>query len=429
VADFETKLERLSLRGTPVGAEELIERIEAELAGDPLVVVTKQREGVPMTKTDQRVTTKGPGTGRGLVWAAAAFVAILTVGGLFIAFSGDDSEVVDPATVPTTAPETQTMTDLEIVEAGVAALYSGDAETAAELFELESHTDDQIRELAAYQAAIDGRLDLLCTEGSTAGTFNCTIPYHNAMTDALGTVDRGDTIQVVVSDGQIRQFAFPVHSWMILSMATFLSLEGRFDAYESCVEGAYSESIPASCASVEVENLDSWAEWYEGLDGPAVVENAIGAWFGGDCVTALIMSVDDPASCSDSSSSAALTVEYESMLDAQVLLENCVGGSSDTAIVRCDVHYSNAMNEAVGKAPAVTAVTFEVSGLAFVMEWYDLAYPKDTELSESFQAYAEGGELGADYAAAECATALTPECATLILDNLDDWAVWHQANN
>ena len=107
MADFERKLQQLSKRGTPVGAEELIERIEAELAGDPLVVVTKQREGVLMTNTDQPVPTKGPGPGRGFGWALVAFVAVLTVGGLYFAFSGDDDEVVDQVAVPTptTVPE------------------------------------------------------------------------------------------------------------------------------------------------------------------------------------------------------------------------------------------------------------------------------------------------------------------------------------
>ena len=66
MADFTNKLHQLSERGTPVGAEELVERIEAELVGDPLVVATKRREGVFMTKTDQPVTTKSPGPGRGL---------------------------------------------------------------------------------------------------------------------------------------------------------------------------------------------------------------------------------------------------------------------------------------------------------------------------------------------------------------------------
>ena len=101
VADFKSKLQQLSERGTPVGVEELIERIEAELAGDPLVVATKRREGVFMTKTDQPVTTKSPGPGRGLAWAVAAFAVILATGGLYFAFRGDDGQMVDQTTLPT----------------------------------------------------------------------------------------------------------------------------------------------------------------------------------------------------------------------------------------------------------------------------------------------------------------------------------------
>ena len=106
MADFAGKLQRLSERGAPVGVEELIERIEAELAGDPLIVVPKRRKGTVMTKTDQPVTSKGPGPRRGLGWAVAAFVTVLAVAGLFVLFSGDEDDVVNQETVPTatTAP-------------------------------------------------------------------------------------------------------------------------------------------------------------------------------------------------------------------------------------------------------------------------------------------------------------------------------------
>jgi Tol biopolymer transport system component len=89
------------VRGTPVGVEELIERIEAELAGDPLIVVPQRRKGIVMTKTDQSVTSKRPGPGRGLGWMVAAFVAILIVGGSLIVFGGNEGEVADQDTVPT----------------------------------------------------------------------------------------------------------------------------------------------------------------------------------------------------------------------------------------------------------------------------------------------------------------------------------------
>jgi hypothetical protein len=83
VTDFETKLRWLSERGNPVGAEELIERIEADLAGDPLVVVTKRREGTLMTKTQTPRNTQR-GRYSGPAWAVAAFAAVLAVGALFV---------------------------------------------------------------------------------------------------------------------------------------------------------------------------------------------------------------------------------------------------------------------------------------------------------------------------------------------------------
>jgi hypothetical protein len=42
-----------------------------------------------------------PRWGRGLAWAVAAFVVILAFGGLYLAFSGADGQVVDQTTVPT----------------------------------------------------------------------------------------------------------------------------------------------------------------------------------------------------------------------------------------------------------------------------------------------------------------------------------------
>ncbi len=53
------------------------------------------------TKTEESAKTQTPGPRRGLVWAVVVFVVILAVGGLYSAFSGDDSQVVDQTTVPT----------------------------------------------------------------------------------------------------------------------------------------------------------------------------------------------------------------------------------------------------------------------------------------------------------------------------------------
>src|SRR5262245_15463167 len=147
------------------------------------------------------------------------------------------------ATTTITAPNTSVtnLYDLEVIEADVAAFYSGDGERAAELFELADRTDAQIRAESAYQAAVGGRLDLRCTE-SAPGSFSCSTPYRNAMTDAIGEGGGHDVWPVVVNDGAITQFGFPEHTGMLIEMATYLVSEGRFHGFEDCVSGPFPES-------------------------------------------------------------------------------------------------------------------------------------------------------------------------------------------
>ena len=55
----------------------------------------------------------------------------------------------------------------------------------------------------------------------------------------------------------------------------------------------------------------------------------------------------------------AQTIAYESILGAQVSVENCETTSGgDHPGLSCEVHYSNAMNSAVDKPPSVTAREF-----------------------------------------------------------------------
>jgi hypothetical protein len=91
------------------------------------------------------------------------------------------------------------------------------------------------------------------------------------------------------------------------------------------------------------------------------------------------------------------------------------------------------MSSAVGKPPSVTAREFVLmfgvlTAGANEEPWYDDDYPEDTELRDSFRMFAEAGELRDEYAAAGCASARTPECANLIMENIDDWAAWYQSN-
>ena len=153
------------------------------------------------------------------------------------------------------------------------------------------------------------------------------------------------------------------------------------------------------------------------------VQDVISSWFGGDCVTASVLSGEYGA-CSDPTDPLTLKIQYESILGARVSLENCETASE--ALVRCDVHYSNALNEAVGKPAAVISRRFGVLRTMGARSWHEDRYPEDVELNESFQAFAEGGELSAEYAAAGCAHSFTPDCANLMMDNLDDWAAWYQ---
>jgi hypothetical protein len=143
MAEFEHKLTVLAERGHRVGPEELIERVEAELAHDPLVVVTKQRKGIGMSVRTEKPTDHG-GRQRhsGLAWGVIAFAAILALGGIYLAFAdggGVDATLPEPATTPTTVAEITTTTaaagvipfeeSMATIEAMIDAYNSGDIES------------------------------------------------------------------------------------------------------------------------------------------------------------------------------------------------------------------------------------------------------------------------------------------------------------
>jgi hypothetical protein len=333
-----------------------------------------------------------------------------------------------PATTAAPTTGVPTTSNLEVIEAGVAAFYSGDAERAAELFELDDRTDDQIRAESAYQAAIGGRLDLRCREVTTE-SFNCTTPYRNAMTEAIGEGGGHDEWRVLVEDGVITQFGFTEHTGLLLDMGMYLASEGRFDGYADCVAGPF----PETCATIQIENLDGWAAWRETVEPSDRVETAVESWYGGDCAAAVNVAWGEDTDCSASSPLGQM-IAYESMLGAQVSVENCgtaTGGEHPS--LTCEVHYSNAMSSAVGKPPSVTTREFVLMfGLMTAapdeQPWYDVDYPEDAELRDSFRRFAEAGELADEYADADCAAARSPECATLIVDNLDAWATWYETN-
>ena len=246
----------------------------------------------------------------------------------------------EPATTTAATTTVAAMSDLEVIEAGVAAFYSGDAERAAELFELKDRTDEQIRAESAYQAAIGGRLDLSCTE-TAPGSFDCGTPYRNAMTDAIGEEAGHDRWPVVVEDGVITQFGFTEHTGMLIDMATFLASADRFDGYEQCIAGPF----PESCATIQMDNLDAWAAWHKTAEPADRVRAVVDSWYRGDCEAAMRLSWTE-SDCSPSSVPAATTA-YESILGARVSVENCdtTPAGNDVGL-SCEVQYSNAMNTA-----------------------------------------------------------------------------------
>jgi hypothetical protein len=342
---------------------------------------------------------------------------------------GGATTTTEPTATSGPTTSASTTSDLGVIEAGVAAFYSGDAERAAELFELTDRTDDQIRAESAYQAAIGGQLALSCTEtGSGPGSFSCSTPYTNAMTEAIGEGGGHDVWPVVVEDGVIKQFGFTEHSALLIEMGTFLASEGRFDGYEDCLSGPF----PESCATIQLDNLDAWTAWRETLEPADRVETVVESWYGGNCEAAILLSWDD-TDCSESSM-AAQAIAYESSLGAEVSVENCESTSGgENPVLSCEVQYSNAMNGAVGKPPTVTARDFVLMFGVLPAgpderPWYEVDYPEDTELRDSFTQFAEEGELADEYADAGCASARSPECANLILDNLDTWATWYETN-
>lgn len=271
--------------------EDLFGAIEVDEITNPLTEGRQERTPSSQTLFPQRITWRTRCAGP--AWAVAAFVSVLAVGAVYLLFSNLGDRVADNPPPTTVAPDVETMTDLQIIEAGVAALYSGDAERAVELFGIEDslvwfnqddgydeaqiRDDDLIRREAAYQAAIGGRLTLNCTEEvNTPGMFTCNVPYHNALTDAVGYVDSpGDFIHVVVQDGVITQFGlpkhlvqgvaheFPEHNVVLRTVVSFLREE--VEGSEGCWDDptSYWAVIRTpECTRLIMDHLDEWAAWY-----------------------------------------------------------------------------------------------------------------------------------------------------------------------
>ncbi len=268
MADINRKLAMLAERGTRVGAEEMIERIEADLAADPLVVVSKQPKGISMTKTHERSAEKPPpSTGRNFGWAAAVFAAVLAIGALFVVLSGDEptEDVANSPVVPS-AEQTQMDTDLGFIQSTLDSHYGGDWETSMEVMSgafppgVQGSQALYIPEIK-YQGEIGGTVEILdCTAVAEDRVYDCRVAYSNDLFEAVGEEAHVLEMQFrVLRDGYFQQFAQP------LPVAN--PIRDRWFRFES-ESGLSSESTclpwgsPSGCAEFQLSHLDEFAVWY-----------------------------------------------------------------------------------------------------------------------------------------------------------------------
>lgn len=157
--------------------------------------------------------------------------------------------------------------------------------------------------------------------------------------------------------------------------------------------------------------------------GRRVIEAHLEAWYGGDFDGANVLRVPERLRTGPSEDRARDEVEYQQTLEAKTEVLECVPLPPST--IRCDVAYSNALNDAVRKAPAVMSQQFGVEDgrLLFVAG----PYLEDETLTASFRTFANL-LFPAEYQAAcvEEPNFQRPICAEFKLAHLEDWASWHR---
>lgn len=153
-----------------------------------------------------------------------------------------------------------------------------------------------------------------------------------------------------------------------------------------------------------------------------LIQAHLDAWYGGDFEAAISLRAVERLRTGPPEDRVRGELDYQAMLGARAELVGCEPLPPET--VRCDVAYSNALIEAVGQAPIVLSQQFGIRDglLVFVAG----PYLEDVEVTASFREYALES-FPAEYEDA-CVTEPNyqpPECATLKLSRMGDWAVWH----
>jgi hypothetical protein len=159
------------------------------------------------------------------------------------------------------------------------------------------------------------------------------------------------------------------------------------------------------------------------LSERGLIEAHLDAWYGGHFEAASELRAEQKLRTGPSDERARAEVEYQAALGASTELLACELLPPST--FRCDVSYSSALNEAVGKEPAVVAQQFGIDGrrILFVAG----PYLDDELLTGSFRTFA-GLLFPEDYntSCAEEPGYQFPECAEFKLAHLEDWASWHE---
>lgn len=218
MADFERKLAILAERGARVGPEEMIERVEAQMAEDPLVVVTKQRKGWRMSiDTDSAEATRASGP-PGWIWAAAAFVAVIGIGVLYLALTNagnpDENNAATGTTTSRVISSSTVAPDLgpvEVAEALAVALQDHDVEAARGIL-----SEDATVDMAAIQSAdlLEAQRDYWMATGwvftvdecaeEEPQAVRCTLMHENDWTRAVGGGPyEGSSYLIDVEDGKV----------------------------------------------------------------------------------------------------------------------------------------------------------------------------------------------------------------------------------
>ena len=154
-----------------------------------------------------------------------------------------------------------------------------------------------------------------------------------------------------------------------------------------------------------------------------LIEAHLAAWYGGDFEGASALGAEQKLRTGPSEERARAEVEYQAALEAEAELLKCE--SLPPSTFRCEVSYSNVLNEAVGKPAAIVDQQFGIGddGILFVAG----PYLEDELVTGSFRRFAEL-LFPEDYetSCSDEPSYQLPDCADFKLSHLEDWASWHQ---